>query len=82
MMARREVGPHESFPKALKGELENNSRKQPLKKGWLTPSQSKIKKEDDVANDENDDAVRTSVSQHPVATTLCTEELFLMTQYI
>jgi hypothetical protein len=27
MMARREAGPHERWPKMLKGELENNSRK-------------------------------------------------------
>jgi hypothetical protein len=27
LMARREAGPHERWPKALKGELENNSRK-------------------------------------------------------
>jgi hypothetical protein len=27
VMARQEAGPHERWPKMLKGELENNSRK-------------------------------------------------------
>jgi hypothetical protein len=39
-----------------------------------------VKKGDDVAVDD-DDAVRTSVSQTRVAATLCNEELFLRTQY-
>ncbi len=39
------------------------------------------KKGDDVAVDD-DDAVRTSVSQNQVTVTLCTDELFLRTQYI
>ncbi len=59
----------------LKGELENNSR-QPrdlvgklaqtsLKKVKLTLSQGKKKKGDEVADDkDDDDAVRTSVSQN------------------
>jgi hypothetical protein len=34
-----------------------------FKKGQLTLSQGKMKKGDDVADDEDDDAVRTSVSQ-------------------
>ncbi len=41
-----------------------------------------MKKGDDVADDDDDDAVRTHVSQDPVTATLCTEELFLRTQYI
>jgi hypothetical protein len=40
-----------------------------------------MKKGDEVADDEDDDAVRTSVSQDQVTATLCTEELFLITQY-
>jgi hypothetical protein len=36
----------------------------------------------DVADDEDDDAVRTSVSQDGVTATLCTEKLFLRTRYI
>ncbi len=54
-----------------------------LKKVQLTLSQRKKKKEDEVADDEDDDdAVRTSVSQDRVTVTLCTEALFLSTQYI
>jgi hypothetical protein len=37
---------------------------------------------DEVADDEDDDEVRNSVSQVWVKATLCTEELFLSTQYI
>ncbi len=76
----------------LKGELENNSRKprdlvksrhsDNLKKGQLTLFQGEMKKVDDVAHDDDDVAVRTSVSQGRVTETLCTEELFLRTQYI
>ncbi len=60
----------------LKGELENNSRKPrdltenrhsySLKRGQLTLSQGKMKKGDVVAVDDDDDAVRTSVSQDRV----------------
>jgi hypothetical protein len=38
-----------------------------------------MKKGDDVAGDDDDDAVRTSVSQNRVPAKLCTEELFLRT---
>jgi hypothetical protein len=41
-----------------------------------------MKKGDDVADDEDDDAVRTSVSQDRVTVPLCTEELFIRTQNI
>ncbi len=41
-----------------------------------------MKKGDDVAVDDNDDAVRTSVSQDQIAVTLRTEELFLRNWYI
>jgi hypothetical protein len=41
-----------------------------------------LKKGDDVAVDDDDDAVRTSVSQDQVTVTLCTEEFFLRTQFI
>ncbi len=41
-----------------------------------------MKKRYDVADDENDNAVRTSVSQVQVTATLCIEEMFLRTQYI
>ncbi len=53
-----------------------------LKIVQYTLSQAKIKKRDDVADDEDDDAVRTSVSQDKVTATLYTEELFLCTQLI
>jgi hypothetical protein len=44
---------------------------------------SKKKKGDQIADDEDDnDAVRTSASQDRVTATLCTEELFLIIQYI
>jgi hypothetical protein len=73
--------------------LENNSRKprgliknrhsDSLKKGQLTLSQGMVKKRDDGAvEDDDDDVMRTSVSQKRVTATLCTEELFLRTQYI
>jgi hypothetical protein len=57
-----------------RGEFENNSRKprdltktrhsDSLKNGLLTLSQGTVKKGDDVAVDEDDDAVRTSMSQN------------------
>jgi hypothetical protein len=86
VMARWEAGPCERWPKTLKGKLENNSRKprdlvknrhnDSLICGQLTLSQGKLMKRSDVAADD-DDAVRTSVSQDRVTATLCTEELFL-----
>jgi hypothetical protein len=67
-------------PKALKGELENNSRKPrdltenrhsgSLKKGQLTLSPGKMKKGNDVTDDD-DDVVRTSVSQDEMTVALC-----------
>jgi hypothetical protein len=60
-------------PKTLKGELENSPRKprdlvknrhsSSLKKCQLTLSQGKMKNDNDVADDEDDDSVSTSVSQ-------------------
>jgi uncharacterized protein YpmB len=41
-----------------------------------------MKKRDDVADDEDDDMVRTSVSQDQVTATLFTEELFLKTLHL
>jgi hypothetical protein len=41
-----------------------------------------MKKGDDVAEDDNDDVVRTSVSKDRATATLYTEELFLSTQYL
>jgi hypothetical protein len=41
-----------------------------------------MKKGDDVADDEDDNALRTGVSQDQVTATLCIEELFLKSQYI
>jgi hypothetical protein len=35
VMARRKAGPHERWPKMLKGELENNSRN-PKEPSWKT----------------------------------------------
>jgi hypothetical protein len=64
------------------GTLSENWHSDSLKKAQLTPSQGKTKKGDDVAADKDDDVVRTSVSQEWVTATLCTEELFLSTQYI
>ncbi len=40
-----------------------------------------MKKGDDVADDEDEDAVRTSVSQDRVTAILCSVELFLRAQY-
>jgi hypothetical protein len=53
-----------------------------FKKVQLTLSQGKKKKGENVADDEEDDAVRNSGSQDQVTATLCTEELFLSPQYI
>ncbi len=47
-----------------------------------TLSQGRKKKGDEVADDEDDDAVRTSMSQDRVTATLCTEELLVSPQYI
>ncbi len=58
-------------------DLTNNRHNDSLKKSHLTLSQGMMKKGDDVAVDDDDDVVRTSVSQNRVAATLCTEELFL-----
>jgi hypothetical protein len=92
VIARREAGSHERWPKTLKGELENNSRKprdpsenwhsDSLKKILLSLSQSKKKRGDEIADDEDSDAVRASVPQDRVTVTLCTEELFLHIQYV
>ncbi len=76
----------------LEGELENNSRKprnlirklaqwQP-KKVKLTLSQGKEMKGDEDVYEDDDDAVRTSVSQDRMPVTLCTEEQFLSAQCI
>jgi hypothetical protein len=72
--------------------LENNSRKprdlvknrhsHSLKKGQLTLCQGKMKKRHDVVDEDNDNEVRTSVSQDRMTATLCAEEFFLRTQYI
>jgi hypothetical protein len=62
------------WPKALMEELENNTRKprdltknrhsDSLKKGQLTLPQGMLKKGEDIAVDDYDDAVRTSVSRN------------------
>jgi hypothetical protein len=69
MMARQEARPCERRPKTLKGELENNSgeprdlvknrHSDNIKKGQLTLFQGKMKKGDDVADDDDDVTVRT-----------------------
>ncbi len=61
-------------------DLTENRHSGGLKKGQLTLSQGKMKKGDDVADYNDDDAVRTSVSQERVTATLRTEELFLRAQ--
>ncbi len=81
MVARREAGPQERWLKTLNEELENNSGKpsdlvKHRHRAQLTLSHGKIKNGDDVADDKDEDAVRTSVSQGLVTATLCTEELF------
>jgi hypothetical protein len=43
--------------------------------------QGKMKKEDDVDDGDHDDVVRTKCKDR-VTVTLCTEELFLRTQYL
>jgi hypothetical protein len=92
VMARQEAHPQESRPKTLKGEFENNSSKTrdlvknrqsySLKKCQLTLSRGKMEKGDDVADDDDGDALRTNVSQDRVTMTMCTVELFLMTRYV
>ncbi len=65
--------------------MENNSKKplnltknrhsDSLKQGQLPLSHGMVKKGDDVAVDDDDDAVvRTSASQNRMTATLCTEE--------
>jgi hypothetical protein len=41
-----------------------------------------VQKGVDIAVDDDDDAGRTSVSQDRVTATLCTDELFIRTQYM
>jgi hypothetical protein len=53
-----------------------------LIKVQLTLFQGKKKKGDEVADDGDDDAVITSVSQDQVTATLCTEKSFLGTRFI
>jgi hypothetical protein len=89
---RREDGPRVRLSKTLreirkqlycrkaKGPSQQQSWWQ-TKKGQLALSQGKMKKGDNVAEYEEDDAVRTSVSQDQVTVTRCAEELFLRTQY-
>jgi hypothetical protein len=48
----------------------------------LLERQPRTLKGDEVADDEDDDAVRTSVLQDQMTATLCTEELLLSTRYI
>jgi hypothetical protein len=76
--------------KDAQGRVENNSRKPKNlvrkisivtpKKVQFTLSRGRKKKRDEVADDEDDDAVSTSVSQDQV--TACTKELYPNTQYI
>ncbi len=92
LMVRQEADLIKYNQRWSKGEFENNSRKpkdltenrisDSLKKGPLTLSQTKMKNGDDVADDDDDDAVRTSVSQDQVTLTLYIDELFLRTQFI
>ncbi len=87
MIVRWEAGPHKMRPKTLKGELENNSRNpKDLVRNWhsdsLTLFQGKKKKADEVDGEDDDDALRTSVSQDRVRAKLCTEELFLSTSLL
>ncbi len=81
---------HHTFP----GELENNSRKPrdltksrhsgSLKRSQLALSQGMVNKGDDVAVDDNDDAMRSSVLRNQVTMTLCSQESFprVRTHYI
>jgi hypothetical protein len=77
-------------------ELENNSREprdltknrhsDSLKKSQLTLSQGMMRKGDVIVvaddDDDDDNEVRTSASQNYATAPVCTEELFLRTQYI
>jgi hypothetical protein len=90
-MVRWEARPVERWSRALKGELGNNCRRpgglienwhsERLKEVQFTLSQGK-KKGDDVDDEDDDDVVRTSMSQDGLTVTLCTQEMFLCTQYI
>jgi hypothetical protein len=80
VVARLEAGPVISDQRRSRGELENNPRKprnlienrhsDSLKRDQLPLSQGKMKRGDDVAVDEDDDAVTTSVSQGRVTAPL------------
>jgi hypothetical protein len=69
----------------LKGKLENNLTKNrysdSLKMGQLTLSQSKMRKGNDVVDEDDIDAVSTCVSQDQVTSTLHSDELFLRTKF-
>ncbi len=92
VMTRQEARPHKRWPKTLKGQLENNSRKprdlvrdrhsDSLNRVQLSLSKGKMNKGDEVADDKDYDAVRTGVSQDRVTAKLCTEEFFLSTQHL
>jgi hypothetical protein len=79
-MASWEGGPHKLWSKELKGRVGKNSRKprgltknrhsDSLKKGHLSLSQGKVKKGDNVAVDDDDYAVRTSVTKPSDSDTL------------
>jgi hypothetical protein len=82
VIAKWEAGPRERWPKTLKEELVNISRKPRdlterhndfLKIGKLTLSKGKMNKKDD----DDDDVLRTIVPQDQVQATLFNEELFL-----
>ncbi len=70
-VAQGRVGKQLLEPRDLFGKL---AYWPPQKKVQLALSKSKNKKGDRVADDEDDDAVRSSVSQDQVAATLCTED--------
>ncbi len=52
-----------------------------LKKNQLSLFQGMTKKAEVIIVADNDDELRTSVSENPATATLCTEEFFVRTQY-
>jgi hypothetical protein len=62
--------------------LKKNKHSDSLKKSKFTLSEWMLKKGNVVSDADDDDEVRTSALQNRVTATVCTEEVFLRTQYI
>ncbi len=88
VMARREAGPCQRQPKALKGELGNNSRKPSQKIGivtglkWFNLLYIRVRRRREMKLLMVKMMMMQCVTRTSGSNTLCPEELFLSTQYI